>query len=372
MALLHIEGFEDISASTGTSSRTDAANWTRQSDYYAVGFDISNANSPNYHPYVWNGWGYGDCYGFAHNIWARDYFLAKTFDPKTTLITGFAFQPSWQAEVDRDELVTFHDVDGNLSNHFSLRLWLGSHIEAWSNNHSTLLGQARDVCWKERWNYVEVKVTFHNTTGSYEIRVNGITVLSDTNVDTTNGTTSNQADTVAIRGLYGFSSTDQKGQHCIDDWYICDTTGTSNNNFLGPLKVENLHPDGAGDSTQWTPSAGSNYQTVDEVVLNTTDYNSSATSTNKDLFTCGNLTNIDGSVFGVQVDCHAVSTQAEALGIKPKVKRSTSEGTGDAVYIADDNYYQQCQHMFEQDPAAGPGAWTVTNVNAMQIGYEVA
>ena len=374
MALLHIEGFEAISASTGTGSRVDAANWVNDVNYYNVGYNPANTSSPNYHPYIWGGWNAGEALSFGENGFASAYYLARHVGAQGTLITGFAFKPTVFAESETREIVSFSSVDDLENRHLGVRCFLGRHLQVVSNSNSLLLGTAYFVIHKDAWNYIEIKTTFHNSTGSYELRVNGVTVLSDTNVDTVTGTTSTTADTVILRGMDGNSTTDTSFHCLFDDWYIADTTGSApNNNFLGPIKVETLLPTGVGDSNQFTPSAGANWQNVDEIPTDgNTSYNESSTSSHLDLFATSNLTNINGTVYGVEVDVRAGATQAQAMGCIPKVKRSTSEGTGGTFYVADDSHFQQCDHMFEQDPAAGPGVWTVTNVNAMQIGYEVA
>lgn len=372
MALLHIEGFDEISAGTGTSSRTDLSRWVRAGNYYNVGYDDTNTNSPNYQPYLWPGWGADEAWSFGENGFASGYHLGRYVGDKTTLIVGFAFQPTQFAESETREILTFGRAESTNNRHCSIRCHQGRHLQVVSNTNSVYLGAAKYAIHKAVWNYIEAKVTFNNSTGSVVLRVNGVEVLSLSNVDTVAGTTATSADTVFIWGMDGSTSTNSKLHALYDDWYICDDTGTENNDFLGPLKVETLLPDGAGDDTDFTPSAGSNFQNVDETPIDDgTTYNESDTSAHLDLFTTANLNNIDGDIFGVEVDVRAVSTEAQVMGCIPKIKRSTSEGTGDTTYVADDNLYQQCDHLFEQDPAAGPGDWTVTNVNAMQIGYEV-
>ena len=70
---------------------------------------------------------------------------------------------------------------------FNLRLSTTGQIAAGAG-YSTILGQTTDPALStDNWHYIEVKVVVHDTAGSYEIRVDGVTVLSDTDVDTRGG-----------------------------------------------------------------------------------------------------------------------------------------------------------------------------------------
>ena len=93
-----------------------------------------------------------------------------------------------------------------------------------------------------QWHYFEVKVVCHDTAGYYQVRIDGVTVLSGTNVDTRAG-----ADTRFVRFRM-----DEYYQY-MDDIYICDTDGTANNDFLGQILVEAIFPNADGDNSDWTP-----------------------------------------------------------------------------------------------------------------------
>lgn len=68
------------------------------------------------------------------------------------------------------------------------------------------------------------------------------------------------------------------GDWVFDDGVFNDSSGSVQNSYPGEGKVIILRPNGAGASTQWTPSVGSNWQCVDEVTPNdATDYVSSNT-----------------------------------------------------------------------------------------------
>jgi len=133
------------------------------------------------------------------------------------------------------------------------------------------------------WIYVELKVVFHPTAGSVEIRVNGNPLAKTTNVNTISST-NNSANTMTVGlitygGSYGVAS-------LIDDLYICDGTGASSNDFLGPCKVETNFPLSDGSLSQWTPNTGTTgYNLVNETSYDSdTTYLSSSTTGQTELF----------------------------------------------------------------------------------------
>ena len=69
------------------------------------------------------------------------------------------------------------------------------------------------------WHYVEIKIVAA-TSGSVTIRVDGVTKLTITGINTTDG--SNRYVSVNIVAA---------PQWRLDDFYICDSTGSANNTF---------------------------------------------------------------------------------------------------------------------------------------------
>src|SRR5437764_673985 len=58
------------------------------------------------------------------------------------------------------------------------------------------------------------------------------------------------------------------GRAYLDDLYVCDATGTTNNTFLGDVRVHTLVPSGNGTDSGLTGSDGNqvnNYQLVNTV-----------------------------------------------------------------------------------------------------------
>jgi len=212
-----------------------------------------------------------------------------------------------------------------------------------------------------RWYYFEIKVYHHNTAGTIEMRINGETVYSVTGKDTI------------------YSSYDGGSAYCLysvedltayDDIYICDGSGTDNNDFLGPIKVETLRPDGDDGTQNWSPSSGSNhYELVNSSNLwQLTDYVEANGANVDDLWTFDNLSKITGNIYAAQV---VVSAWTDVPSPQPlqvfcdsnsTLEYSETRGIGARV-----NFPLPHELMLETDPDTA-NAWTANGLHAASFG----
>ena len=145
------------------------------------------------------------------------------------------------------------------------------------------------------WIFLEFKIVYHPTSGSVEIRSNGNTVAKVTGINTV-VSGNNYANSCS------FNLVMNNGPATLmDDLYICDGTGASNNDFLGACKVETNFPLADGTLNTWTPSSGSSGSAmVNEVGSDgDTSYVSSSTASQTDLFKF--RAQFTGKTIGVQV-----------------------------------------------------------------------
>lgn len=104
------------------------------------------------------------------------------------------------------------------------------------------------------WNHYEWKTTINNSTGSFELRINGVAVISLSGVDTQNSANASVAQLIFANSR---NVTSNAANMYVKDFVVWDTTGTYNNNFLGAVQVTDIDP--ASDvSLTWTPSTGTN------------------------------------------------------------------------------------------------------------------
>lgn len=219
------------------------------------------------------------------------------------------------------------------------------------------------------WHYMEFAAKIHDSTGWVELRQDGITRLRFDG-DTADGGTDQKIDQVT------FNLTSGGPNYGLDDVYILNEQGSVNNSWLGDTRVYPLYPNGNGGSS--TPLSGSdgnstdNYLLVDEVgAPDTSDYVFSSTDGDQDTYTFEDLPVSVGTVRGVEVRMHAAKDDTGTKQIRSVTRRSSTDSFGADKTLAAVPLWQTHTELQEQDPHAGPGAWTITNVNGTEWGVEV-
>jgi hypothetical protein len=296
----------------------------------------------------------------------RGCLRSRSLTPSSTFIVGFAYKSNaWGAD---SAIMSLRE---GTTTHINLRLLNGTR--QWQvDRPGTVLGTSTVQFATQTWQYIEIKATIHDTAGSFELRQNGITILSGTNVDTRNGGTG-LLDEIYIWDTGGADNRENNGAY-LDDLYVCNTAGSVGNDFLGDTRIEYLAPTGAGTRTGFTPSAGSNWSNVDEVPASDTDYNSANTPGAMDLFQMANLSG-NGLVRGVQTISRAKKDDAGFRKFKPAFFKASGLGSTDRWYTGtqvpvSDSYAFLPMQLLATSPDTG-AAWTVDEINAIQYGYAV-
>lgn len=223
------------------------------------------------------------------------------------------------------------------------------------------------------YQYLEFKVV-HSATGSYEVRLNGANILSASGVDTTN-TANNFANQVSffnrvgstLGGLGAGTNTD------IDDIYVCDGTGSGNNDFFGDVRVDCFFPNANGNSSQLVGSDGNstdNYLLVDETPANDdTDYVQSSTVSDKDTYNFSNMLHTPATINGVQINLTATKTDAGLRSMQTVIRSGGSDTDGTARALG--TGYVVLSQIAETDPNTA-AAWTQAGFDAAEFGAKVA
>lgn len=191
-------------------------------------------------------------------------------------------------------------------------------------------------------------VLVHPSAGIVRVKINKVQVLELTGVNTRD---SGVSQTTGVR--FYFTNWDDIAI-ATDDW-------------PGDLRMEVQRPASNGDLAQFTPSAGSNYQNVDEMPSNgDTDYNASATVGHIDTFNFPALT-LPGTPRAVQT-IHSARGDigSAALRTVHRVAGSNYVGSTETVNTS---YAGRGRHCAPVNPATGAD-WTASAVNATQTGYE--
>lgn len=231
-------------------------------------------------------------------------------------------------------------------------------------NTTVLASSAAGVITASGYCYLELKAVINDSTGTYEVRINGANVLSASGADTRNGGTG-VVTVVAIK----FARTGQ----IFDDLYICDSAGSDNNDFLGDRRVDAYYPNGNGNSSQMVGSdadSTDNYLLVDESAPNDdTDYVQSDVVGNKDTYSFQNMAHTPASISGVMIVMNAKKDDAGSRSICSVTR---SGGTDyDASTHALSTSYTYYKDIRESDPATST-AWTQSGFNNAEHGPKVA
>jgi hypothetical protein len=229
----------------------------------------------------------------------------------------------------------------------------------------TVLATTADAITNLAYLYIEVRFVIHNTAGAYEVRMNGVTQVSATGVNTRTSP-NNQATKFTIfsafdggDGNWGFQS--------IDDVYIADDA------FYGGIKVLVTLPNGDGASTQWARTGGTvagNYTAVNEASPDdSTSYVSSPNVGDLDLYDFANLPDPSIAVKALQVWTR--HERDDVVTRKAKmIVRSAGTNYPQGEFTTAQNVWQDDVQVLPTDPATGV-AWTGAGVDAAQFGVQV-
>jgi hypothetical protein len=282
---------------------------------------------------------------------------------KTTVGIGGAFY--WGAlptDNNTQRLFQFADAANNLQ--LSVISQSTGVIEVFRGNGSgTSLGaSATPAVVANAYQHIECVAFFSQTVGTVEVRVNGVTVLSISGVDTC-ATALTECSQVYIGGgcgSTGFSTTD------LDDIFCYDNTGSYNNTFIGDRRVLTLFPDANTATADWTAvGAASGYLCIDEATPNDdTDYITAATVGLVSQFGLQNLPAGISVVNAVVMVERARKTEAGTANTQVSIVSGASNTAGADKPLTE--IYTYRQDVFQTDPATA-APFAPAAVDALQF-----
>ena len=217
------------------------------------------------------------------------------------------------------------------------------------------------------WYYIELKFQISNaTTITQEARVNGETVF----------TVGSGGDNVYSG--YGTWKMIQMGNgpagqyFYLDDMYLCDTNGSANNDFLGPIEIHSITPNGNGTTSDWDGSDGNqvdNYQLVDETTPSASDYIEAQNTNEVDLFTYSNLAITPSAIKGLKVKSWGYQNLTNVTAFRNICRtNSTNYESSDLEFNFDSQTPRFSYWDVNPDTTS---AWTVSEINALELGIKV-
>ncbi|HSH41854.1 MAG TPA: hypothetical protein VK973_06990 [Arenicellales bacterium] len=254
----------------------------------------------------------------------------------------------------------------------TLMLTTTGRIEARrGDNTGTVLATSDSVVTADAYTHFECRVACDDTNGAVEVRINGVTVLNISGVDTQAAATNAMAE--AWVGNWGGSP---NADRYIDDMFCWDTNGSQNNDFIGDRRVLTLFPDQDTAEADWAVEdgaspPGSGYEAIND---ETPDDDTSYIYTDQ----VG-----DVSEFGLQDTPEGIS----AISAIVAVNRMRKDDAGDCNVqcslvsqgspIAEANgadrpiteVYTYWQDVFELDPSTA-APWTPESFDAALLKFE--
>jgi len=224
----------------------------------------------------------------------------------------------------------------------------------------TVLGTASGTYAASTWHYLEVRVKVGAATGEIELKINNTGVLNLTNVNTATGS-------LTYYSNLGFDANGSISV-CYDDLYVCDKTGSTNNNFLGPVSVYTLMATGAGSTTNLTPvGAATNWQAVSEIAADTTTYAETSTTGNKDYYAFQDLPAGVTSVFGVAARTKCTTPDNGGRKVRLNMKNGANVISSALRTLAMGSWLSD---IFLSETAPDGSAWTKALVDGTETGPE--
>jgi hypothetical protein len=214
------------------------------------------------------------------------------------------------------------------------------------------------------WSHWEMVLPVSPGTGNPTIIYkDGIQVYSSTNID------SNFAWNGTLRiGSSTFAQYPPE-YYVIDDLYVLDDTGSTNNARLSTStyvpRIETLVPTSTVANDYTLTGVAAAHEALDNIPLNTGQYITSSTTGHKVRVGVGDLTNIN-NIKGVQFA--GVCSNTTAANNDWKFLMSNTEvGTTKTVTDILANSTPITQQIFETNPITA-SAWTVSDINSIEAG----
>jgi hypothetical protein len=212
------------------------------------------------------------------------------------------------------------------------------------------------------WNHIEIKAVAGNSTaGAVEVRVNEVTVLNLTGIDTV--ATSNVEFSQVAWGE--FSSSSSSLNWYLDDIFAWDTATVGTNDvvdFIGDKKVFTAFPTSDTAEADFLKSTGTvGYQLIDEATPDDADYIYSATDTNVSEFGLTDLPGNAAEVIAVIAVPRLLKTDAGTVFHSADIVTNGDATAAAAIPATTEATYWQFVHTKNPDTGV---PWTPAEFNS--------
>lgn len=354
MTILMFDGFDNY-ATTGTSDmRSTDAGWSLVSG--SMGSFTAPTTSPRYgtsgqHCFHSSS-GTGTTFILKHSIGAN----------KTDIGFGFAWYKDSISGLTSGGKQVFIFYDSATAIQVHLDINSDGDIKAYrGSGQANLLGTS-DATRRIKpgiWAYISGEIKIDDTVGTLKLWIDEVQVMNLSSLDT-KATANVGADFIA----WAATGVVVSGES-FDDLYVTDGTQ------LGELRIQLLLPTADTAEKDFARSAGSNnFALIDETAgwNSDTDYTQGSTVGDYDLFDMTDLASTTVTLYGFDLLAVWRKTDATARTIRDRVKSSSAFDNSADVTLT--TSYVLTRRSVPNDPNTA-AAWTIANLNAAQIGYEI-
>ena len=240
-----------------------------------------------------------------------------------------------------------------------LQLMAGGALGLYRSDTNAQVAVSSNVVWNAGnvWRYIELKYT--PSTGACEVRADGVVCVSGT------------VPTAASVSSLLFESPPSGYTFMFDDVYILDTTGTTNNTYLGDVRVQTLVPSADGSNLGMTPSSGTtHYSMVNEATPDTTTYVSASSAGVKDSYQYQDLAANTASVYGVAVTNYASKDAPAAANIATLVRLGATDYVNATPQVLSASWVAGTD-LYQARPSDS-APWTPADVNGAEFGIQTS
>lgn len=361
MSVLVMEGFEGLGTTTGSGGASAFNTRFKRRGYYGAYLDANTG----YLQTGYNGQGYAFSWGnFTTGAWNVD--LPSNQYGKT-LVVGFRFKTSNSTQIEDRPLVSIHSysVVGTFENSQMTVSLVDNNKLRIKRGAVVILDTTGVILTTDTWYHFEWKVLVHQSAGSYDIRIDGSSVLSASGLDT--------QDSDNAINFIRFGSQRSGGaltEALMDDLYILNSDGSVLNDFLGVNNVVRVYyPDADAGPNQFTPSTGvDHYALVDETDEDFADYLDGVTATDREAFS---MQPVGSGTFKAVMQEALIKTNSSGVrNVRQVVESGVTTSNGTTKAISDPNNPVALRRILETDPDTSL-SWTEAGINAAEFGVEV-
>lgn len=342
MSLLWIEGFDHYGTGSAGATIAEAGAWA----------ELDNASPSTANPRT------GTC---ALRIGLASTARRVLGGPIANCGAGGAFYLSQLPGASNRacRILAFKDAANN--DQITLTIETTGTIGVWQG--LTQIHTSTDLVYARSYFHLEAYVVVDSAAGALEVRVNGVTFINLTGIDTDPRGTGEVSQIEIAQGASAGLTMD------VDDLFAWSGAGSDNNDFIGDKKVYTVVPNADTATEEWSLASGTDtYAMLDGIPpVDGSAYIYADAAGPKSVVELGSIPAEVVAIAGAMSATRAWKTDAGNAKVLPSVISGGTEDTGDEHALSQaPTYYHD---VYETDPNTG-APWTVSGINAAQYGIE--